>query len=565
MKLADPSLVRRLRKRVRIEVVRDRVMWRESNHIRRVPRSWSGSLWSFLPVLLLGLLASQPNVAVGLGSLAIWGLVTVVRQARNLQAFVLGKEGLGPLYTQPVSNEFVYAYGWRGFLWRSTGILAAGLLVFSIVALTAEQGWSGIAWGVVCAALLWLTTIASAVILFRYWPTAPFGFVAGLGTTGCMILLMVSNKTRDLSGLVEGAYSTLRSFTPGGWICGLAEWVLGLSTQVPVTGAVLAAGVIGYAIMVEPALRQGFRFFEGDLRIAVPQEDLGAVGEHEIDLPDLPAPSGKEETQESGVALQKALAPIVTAESGPIERLVLRDFSPREFTVLDFLLGEAPAWSRRYQRGAVILVVLFGLFYAASALAGPQLLRGTGAGWIYWGTAFVAHLHMAPIICGMWRGLDAGVVGNRAVAFLSLLPVGAGEARRIILRINRRRVLLASPWILAVIFTYARMDTEIHESAGIAIVSVALLWAFLPVGLMYHFSTTTNDSQSAFWFKVVVVMTLLVLMGAGLSAIFTVLSGRFFQSAVSVLIFAAVSQGISTAYFHRYRMLRFDTMATIRE
>jgi hypothetical protein len=566
MKPFDPSFVRRLRQGVRTEVMRDRTMWRESNDIRRVTRSWSNYLWPFfLPVLFLGLLARQPNVAVGFGSLTIWALVAVVQYARNLQAFTMEKEGLMPFYTQPVSNEFAYTYGWRGFLRKSIGILVAGLLVFSIVALNTSQGWSGIAGGIVCATLLWLTTVASAVILFRYWPRARFGFLAGFGTTGCLILLMVSLHARDLSGLIEGAYPVLRTFTPAGWICGLAEWGLGLTTQLPLTGAVITVGVIGYAIMVEPSLRQGFTFFEGDLGISVPKEELGVVGENEFDLSDLPTPSREQGADETAVALRRALAPIVTSDGGPIERLVLHGFSPREFTILDFLLGEAPGWSRRYWRGAVILLVLLGLFYAASALTGPQVVRRTGSAWIYWVTAIIALLHMMPIFSGFWRGLDTGVVGNRAVAFLAMLPVGAGEARCIILRINRLRVLLASPWILAVVFTYARLDTSIHGSVGIALVCVSLLWAFLPLGLAYHFSIGTNDTQSSFWFKALGLMTLLLILGLGLSAFFTAMSGRFLYSAVSVLLFAAVCQGMYAAYFYRYRTLRFDTMATIQE
>ncbi|RYD60216.1 MAG: hypothetical protein EOP84_37265 [Verrucomicrobiaceae bacterium] len=135
------------------------------------------------------------------------------------------------------------------------------------------------------------------------------------------------------------------------------------------------------------------------------------------------------------------------------------------------------------------------------------------------------------------------------------------ERSSIILRINRRRLLLASPWIVAVIYTYARLHISPQESVGLALVGVAILWSIVPVGMITQFSSTTDESGTAFWFKALVVVALLLLAASGLSAIFTLLLGKVTTAAVLTLIFAAVTHGMYAVYFHRYRMMHFDIMA----
>jgi len=238
MKLYAREFLRSLRRGVRREL-KSHPEWRKT--ARRIRRRRGDGKWALYfwrggtPLGFLALAISSPP-AHGLWLALIWWTMTLTFwRAGQFQGFFSPRGGARVFLLLPVTTSQVLDYG-RWLVLRSSLWLIADALVVLAYAVVAGGAPHAAWWGVLPVALLiWLSGLATAIILLWRWPRANYSGYASwlfMMAVGMTILL---GKAQILSfAQLKGVFAVLVSTTPPGWACQVAMWLAGERPAFPV-------------------------------------------------------------------------------------------------------------------------------------------------------------------------------------------------------------------------------------------------------------------------------------------------------------------------------------------
>jgi hypothetical protein len=168
---------------------------------------------------------------------------------------------------------------------------------------------------------------------------------------------------------------------------------------------------------------------------------------------------------------------------------------------------------------------------------------------------------------GQWTGFALGRIPPRLVPVCALWPIGLGEIRDVILRVNLRRFLVALPcWLLVGVLGTMIWDGALLLGLRYAFALWLMLLLFQPAALIFKYSQGTNDTSSgclnALAITGMILLTVAAVVGAGWAVL---MSAAWWWQAVGFASLGLVSFGFEAIYRGLYCRHRFDLLAKARE
>jgi hypothetical protein len=192
---------------------------------------------------------------------------------------------------------------------------------------------------------------------------------------------------------------------------------------------------------------------------------------------------------------------------GWLEGRVTRLLSPRRRVLLDFLQPRGPRWGRQWVTAFALVALAYGLHVA-----------GYHDNWIVILPAIALAFFALPTFGGLWLGLQPARSSNGQIGVHAFLPLGFFELVGTMLAINALRCVIALPLvILAVRNGFTPSPLSWGETFGLVLRVLAIVLAILPIWTVLAFSKTTNDSSSRWWFRIFIVVAILVGLVGGMS------------------------------------------------
>ncbi len=478
----------------------------------RITKHYSaGSFRVLVPlVILIAVLNNGPITALA-NALLLWTtLITFVR-AQQIAANTHDPNQLWIWYGWPVTDDSVFAHQ-RGYVLRAAVWLVVDWLVFGLaVAWKTEAVLLAFAAPVI-AFTQGVTALALAVWLARWRPQFPYVWV----TTPLTLLVFFSFKLETdhntVTAWLNMVRNALHSATPAGWL--LSGWHN--IAQGHATGWWIFLGIGGIACA---ALVAGARAMR---KVFNPDALFGYENtpEETVDNP-LPAsaassphPSHQSPESHPPQPTHRETAPVdlsllrvrtegvlatppgrTLASRGPLEQAVTWFLTPRQRTLVDFMVPGGMSWNRRW----LIAVALLGIVVIAGGTSSPNLRVLP---------ALAALAFALPVLGGRWLGFEAMRTFQTQIGLTAYVPTGFGETSRLVLTINALYCILAFPFVLAVVWLgFAPAHAPFTWSLDYSVRGIGIVLAFQPVWLVSKFSTNTNDSSTGrLWFAGLVIL-----------------------------------------------------------
>jgi hypothetical protein len=542
MRLRWPQFEKRARRSIRTEIAGSPLLKAEYKRHRSARRRNAGPVVMALVigwVVALGFgsfLAPNGETDLGLAVLSLWAAGSSFRCARRWFEHSYASDDLVVFSLLPLSDGQVFHIQWRRFLARALGLLIGYVYFYSVLWYVAAK--PAIPFG---AALLAAVAQAGMVLAFglsiaAWLPFLPLAGIAGLLQTMALVLMFSAALLRPYQTQV---YNFLCAVSPNGWINFLlleSATTQDLSTLIlllPV-GIVLYASIYAWHRLKAVYSLEGLEFFPGG---------SGMRQEAELGEADF-ARQGPTEIQDN-IAQGNFLKSVPWESYSWFERTFVRLLTSRERTILEFLVGEVPAWTK----GAKWVLTVFMLGLTA------VWIFGQNSGFAVFLSGYMLLVSVTPVLGSKWRGFAQLPSGGAFIPAFSTVPIGFGELTKLLAKFNLARLLLALPLLAAfTIFSGWRMGYDPAQASILAGKILLLLLAMQPLMVLLPMARGT---QLKLW--VILTIPGLTLMAFSALVFFTsqgfvYAAGGWLGSFVGAILFLL-------AYRWAYRRGKFDLLA----
>jgi hypothetical protein len=400
-----------------------------------------------------------------------------------------------------------------------------------------EVHWSD--FGTAILASVWheAVAISLATIWLGYFSHARLGVGLGLVIVASLPTLLFGATV--LAEPLRPAVPWLLFIIPTGWVAG--AWLAWHATTPINPGvywslAVVAVGWLpwAYARMCEMFEIREIEFFgtQGMTALASDVSATAAPGAAaaEETLAEIGWGRGERKAgPKSADDVRRALQHVGQAyRGGFLARLALSRFSARDRVILQLLMaieeGDELGWERRYLGALRWLAILMAIVCAL-----PERMIGPGLAFM---PIVLVTLVGTPALGGVWMGIQNPLQSLG----VKTLPIGYRETARIMLRINRVRVLAWLPVALAGC-ALAGWKGGIGAEAGLEIGLVLI--ALQPAAVMVQIHQGTKDRCRAYGAPLVAALAIAII-GLGLtSGVLLFMLARWMVAAGAVGIFVA--------------------------
>lgn len=541
---------KRLRRVVRDEIGHSPVLKAEYKR-HRVPWSsknispWGGALvTAYLVLMLFGKFAApQGEIELGLAVISLWATGTAFRYAQKWFQHFYASDDLVVFSLLPLSDEMIFRVQWRQFLFNSLYLLGGYGFLYGVAWFMAETPPLELAL-VIPAALLQASTVLALGLSIAAWVPLPFplGPIAGLLRTAALVLLFSAPLLGPSSSQV---YKAIFALSPNGWVNFLllesatSRDLTTLLLLVPIA-IVLYASVYAWHRLRSLYTLANFEFFPASSAMKAEADELEAA-----DF----ARRGPTEIHDN-IIEGSFLKSIPWESFSWFERTFSRFLTPRERTLIEFLVGETPGWSK----SAKWVLTLLGFTMAA------VWAFGKSTGYVVFIGGYLLLASVTSMLGSSWRGFSQLPSAGSFIPAYSAAPVSFGELARLLLKFNLARLLLAAPVLAGfTIFSGWCVDYGIAESALLAGKILLLLVAVQPLLILMPISKSTNDvaRMKLVWFFLLFPLAALVAAGA---VVFFTASTLFWLVISYASAFLAAILFFLT-YRWAYRTGKFDLIA----
>lgn len=551
MSLYARSFVRGLRRRARVEAKRHPQWKIEARAARKAARRSSLASFRWMIPLLAILAGATAEQSLLPPILLLWSTVLMLARAAQIQTLFFAHAESTPFYQFPVSERFVFLRAARQLVRSALWLAVDVLFLFATLALRL-RGPEEIAGSVLVALASALgvgaATLAGAIVLVWLRPQFPFVKVSAFSFFfGIVGFSAAANVGLLRPASIRAAYESAKWFLPPGWVCILIEpWLDGSSAMMAVSIALLTALVLA-TVHATRSLHGAFTFWE--------RPSVQTASEDELP-PE--APVARVSEVEDALATRSFLAARDWARGGFIERTAARWLTPRESRAMDLAQVAAPAWTRRYPYGCVLIL-------AAPLLAWIARRSGTEPGWVFAIGTLTGLGLLTPFFGGTWSAFSLIPMANRATAICNLWPVTLRELRGCVLKVNYTRLLCALPWWLFA-GAMAGDATLFGTHAAAGLIFAGKFWliavALQPFFLTFKYSASTNDTSSGCLFIIAFFGLAFAITAAfGAAVVFSFQEEKFALWLGAISALALLSWLFEAAYRRAWRAQQFDLLA----
>lgn len=517
MSASPRTFARRVRRRLRRE---RSYLTRVNNWLTRVARFFR-SRWGFAFQLLIAqgmasaFAAAQGGWRLGLLFVALASILNLSAIANTPYSHEAGPYAFLPMSDAEILRRVTLERVYRNRWWL------VALPIWYLILMLGADGWPTNAGEWVAAGLAGIghqvVAFALGTIWLAYFPRVHFNPRIGFGVFCGMLALLFGS--RALADPLAPAVEWLLLVLPTGWVAG--AWMAWHETQAvpPVVYASLAAAAIGWMPLAYARIRETFAIREVEFHGTHFVTAVGMAGERPWDVPidsdeelwpKVPCEERVEQLAfTSPEVVRNGLETVEGYSGGPLVRLAFGRFDRRQLVIARLLMGEVASeleWERQYLKGARWLIGIM----AVVCLLPDQMLRT----WMAFGPVALVTLIATPALGGLWLG----IAGPGESLGVKTLPIGYREMARVMLRINRVRVLAWLPLALAGC-AVAGWKLGIGSEAGLVIGGKAaiLVLALQPAAVMVQIHQGTKDGGGFFAALGMAAIGLLII-GGGLAA-----------------------------------------------
>jgi hypothetical protein len=497
MKASHRTLTRRIRLLVRQDLGFFALALKWLRRIRR-----SAQLWGRLALLLLIVACGGAWFAsvdrgwmLGLLFITLLSMLRVQHATRTLYSY----EAAGLAFF-PIADDVIFHRVWI-HRHRVSLFWAAAMFIWYALTVAGATGWNAerADWMAVPLAAIGheMLLVALGAAWMAWLPRVRLDYRIHLPVVLALGVILIGG--RSLAGPLAPSIEWLLLFIPTGWASGA---LMARESETSIPFAVYAIGVAAAVASFPWAyrkMRRDYAIREIEFYGTV---FMRAVAIGEAEEPAAPDATGvlQPYTTRDAVAAEDRAQPGRSAacdlfvqyalgvckrvpSAGRIEKIVFGRLTPRQRVIANLLLDgrQARSWGLQWQRAVKWLAIL---------LAITTVMPFETWKWIAFVPVLLVTVYATPVLGGVWFGLNF----SGASLTLTTLLVAYGEIARVVLFINRIRLLIWLPLVLAGC-AIAGSQSGVGVGTGIVWGAKASYLAIVsqPLGLVMQMNERFND------------------------------------------------------------------------